>query len=233
MQIWMAWALAFFLCIATPAQAMSASKALANPLATGLDTHYFPINNTDPLGLDDEKFNLTARRGSDGTIDVGALQIRGVRAWTRPDGLHLEAIYDLKNFTDAPLDVKLHVRVDTSGAEIRKDAYGMDEKFLTTLTTHFQPIVINGVLPSYNDRLHVIVPWKNYVHNMGALDATFSADFYSHAVAAVAPTVWNWWKETKAIESFDPGLKAGDASLEFSRVIGKDDPLFHSFELYR
>ncbi len=51
MQIWMAWALAFFLCIATPAQAMSASKALANPLATGLDTHYFPINHTDPSGL--------------------------------------------------------------------------------------------------------------------------------------------------------------------------------------
>ncbi len=51
MQIWMAWALAFFLCIATPAQAMSASKALANPLATKLDTHYFPINHTDPDGL--------------------------------------------------------------------------------------------------------------------------------------------------------------------------------------
>jgi hypothetical protein len=54
MQIWMAWALAFFLCIAAPAQAMSASKALANPLATKLDTHYFPINNTDPMGLDGE-----------------------------------------------------------------------------------------------------------------------------------------------------------------------------------
>ena len=52
MQIWMAWALAFFLCIATPAQAMSASKALANPLATGLDTSYYPINNTDPDGLE-------------------------------------------------------------------------------------------------------------------------------------------------------------------------------------
>jgi hypothetical protein len=54
MQIWMAWALAFFLCIAAPAQAMSASKALANPLATKLDTHYFPINKTDPMGLSDE-----------------------------------------------------------------------------------------------------------------------------------------------------------------------------------
>jgi hypothetical protein len=54
MQIWMAWALAFFLCIATPAQAMSASKALANPLATKLDTSYYPINNTDPSGLGPE-----------------------------------------------------------------------------------------------------------------------------------------------------------------------------------
>ena len=56
MQIWMAWALAFFLCIATPAQAMSASKALANPLATKLDTSYYPINNTDPDGLLPEAF---------------------------------------------------------------------------------------------------------------------------------------------------------------------------------
>jgi hypothetical protein len=51
LQIWLAWSLAFFFCIAAPAQAMSASKALANPLATKLDTHYFPINNTDPSGL--------------------------------------------------------------------------------------------------------------------------------------------------------------------------------------
>jgi hypothetical protein len=51
LQIWLAWSLAFFFCIAAPAQAMSASKALANPLATKLDTHYFPINNTDPMGL--------------------------------------------------------------------------------------------------------------------------------------------------------------------------------------
>ncbi len=51
LQIWLAWSLAFFFCIATPAQAMSASKALANPLATKLDTHYYPINHTDPSGL--------------------------------------------------------------------------------------------------------------------------------------------------------------------------------------
>ena len=51
LQIWLAWSLAFFFCIAAPAQAMSASKALASPLATKLDTHYFPINNTDPNGL--------------------------------------------------------------------------------------------------------------------------------------------------------------------------------------
>ena len=52
LQIWLAWSLAFFFCIAAPAQAMSASKALANPLATKLDTHYFPINHTDPDGLE-------------------------------------------------------------------------------------------------------------------------------------------------------------------------------------
>ena len=54
LQIWLAWSLAFFFCIAAPAQAMSASKALANPLATKLDTHYFPINHRDPSGLDEE-----------------------------------------------------------------------------------------------------------------------------------------------------------------------------------
>lgn len=84
MQIWMAWALAFFLCIATPAQAMSASKALANPLATGLDTSYYPINKTDPDGLHDTTWrnkhpnpvpSTQARESIEDTLLVGAVGV--------------------------------------------------------------------------------------------------------------------------------------------------------------
>ncbi len=76
MQIWMAWALAFFLCIATPAQAMSASKALANPLATGLDTSYYPINNTDPDGLAPDP-KLVTTIGTIPRIRIAGFGLRG------------------------------------------------------------------------------------------------------------------------------------------------------------
>ena len=78
MQIWMAWALAFFLCIATPAQAMSASKALANPLATGLDTSYYPINNTDPSGLGPEEDKLIYTIGTSAAYATRTFGVRGL-----------------------------------------------------------------------------------------------------------------------------------------------------------
>ena len=80
LQIWLAWSLAFFFCIAAPAQAMSASKALANPLATKLDTHYFPINNTDPDGLDheSEKKRLIYTIGTTAPYAIRTFGVRGL-----------------------------------------------------------------------------------------------------------------------------------------------------------
>ena len=63
--------MAFFFFIATSAQATSASKALANPLATELDTRYSIAGNTDPDGLLENKngrLTLTRVSGNNMTI---------------------------------------------------------------------------------------------------------------------------------------------------------------------
>ncbi len=115
MQIWMAWALAFFLCIATPAQAMSASKALANPLATKLDTHYFPINNTDPDGLKPVKFStqrtIYIRDASTGLARPGyKLGIKGV--YETETGQIDVKIFQ-KNLSPATAEVKVDLDFET------------------------------------------------------------------------------------------------------------------------